>query len=48
VYRVSGTGQTSKIVEGVPAPADIGYDARRNRVLIPEFNDNAVLIRPVG
>lgn len=48
VYRVTGTGGVSKLIEGVPAPADIGYDAQRNRVLIPEFNDNAVLIRPVG
>lgn len=48
VYRVNGIGDVSKLAEGVPAPADIGYDAKRNRVLIPEFNDNAVLIRPVG
>ncbi|MGD8277703.1 MAG: hypothetical protein PVH00_06740 [Gemmatimonadota bacterium] len=48
VFRVSGSGQVSKVVEGIPAPAGIGYDATRNRVLIPEFNDDAVLIRPVG
>jgi len=48
VYRVSGTGQLSKLVEGVAAPAGIGYDATRNRVLIPQFSDDAVLIRPVG
>lgn len=34
-------------VEGVEAPADIGYDARRGRVLIPLFNEGTVLILTV-
>jgi sugar lactone lactonase YvrE len=48
VYRVGSGGAVSRLIEGVPAPADIGYDARRNRVLIPLFLDNKVLIRPAG
>ena len=36
------TGQEVKIITGVPSPADIGYDAKRNRVLIPVFTGNRV------
>lgn len=34
------TGQEVKLITGVPSPADIGFDAKRNRVLIPIFNGN--------
>jgi hypothetical protein len=30
-------------VDSVPTPADIGFDARRNRVLIPLFSENRVV-----
>jgi hypothetical protein len=43
IYRLSG-GQTEEVVSGVDAPADIGYDSKRNRVLIPLFNADAVVI----
>jgi len=36
------TGQEVKLITGVPSPADIGYDAKRNRVLIPIFSGNRV------
>ena len=36
------TGQEVKVITGVPSPADIGYDAKRNRVLIPIFQGNRV------
>ncbi len=36
------TGQQVKVISGVPSPADIGYDAKRNRVLIPIFSGNRV------
>src|SRR2546430_11815559 len=36
------TGQEVKVVTGVPSPADIGYDAKRNRLLIPIFTGNRV------
>jgi hypothetical protein len=48
VYRVGRDGKVTKAVTGVEAPADIGYDARRNRVLVPLFNANEVLIHPLG
>lgn len=35
---------STKIITGVPTPADIGYDAKRNRVLIPIFSGNRVEI----
>lgn len=43
VYRfVNGAG--TAVIKGVPSPADIGYDAKRNRVLIPIFTGNRVEI----
>lgn len=50
VYRawVSDRNAEVKIVvEGVPSPADIGYDTRRGRVLIPVFTEDRLVIRPV-
>ena len=47
VYRITRTGGVEAVLEGVSAPADIGYDAMRNRVLIPLFNDGAVHIVPL-
>lgn len=41
VSRYAG-GQSSHLVKGVPSPADIGYDARRNRLLVPIFTGNRV------
>jgi len=36
------TGQEVKLITGIAGPADIGYDAKRNRVLIPVFPGNRV------
>ncbi|HKG91520.1 MAG TPA: SMP-30/gluconolactonase/LRE family protein [Gemmatimonadaceae bacterium] len=35
-------GRVTPLVRGVNAPADIGYDTKRNRVAVPLFNDNRV------
>lgn len=43
VYRFAG-GQGTNVIKGVQSPADIGYDAKRHRVLIPVFMGNAVEI----
>jgi len=48
VYRIDPTGGTARVVTGVPSPASIGYDATRDRVLIPIFTGNRVEIRPVS
>lgn len=34
------TGQEVRLISGVAAPADIGYDAKRNRLLIPLLTGN--------
>ncbi len=43
VYRYA-VGQGTKLITGVQSPADIGYDAKRKRVLIPVFMGNTVEI----
>ncbi|MGH2373739.1 MAG: SMP-30/gluconolactonase/LRE family protein [bacterium] len=45
VYRVARDGMAKPVVENVKAPADIGYDGKRSRVLIPLFMDNKVVIQ---
>lgn len=47
VYRVASDGSVSEVVTGVEAPADLGWDAARQRVLIPLFMGNAVEIREI-
>lgn len=47
VFRVEADGTAAQVVQNVKAPADIGYDRKRNRVLIPLFQDNRVLIQPL-
>ncbi len=36
------------VADGIEAPADIGYDASRRRVLVPLFNGDAVLVKDVS
>lgn len=43
VSRIDSAAVT-KLVTGVPSPADIGYDAKRHRLLIPVFSGNRVEI----
>ena len=46
VYR--GKGNAFKpIVENVDSPADIGYDVKRHRLLVPHFMENVVTIHDV-
>lgn len=45
VHRVDAEGNVTRVLEGVEAPADLGYDAGRNRVLVPLFMANTVLIQ---
>ena len=47
VYWLRADGTVAPLVEGVEAPADIGYDASRDRVLIPLFRANEVMILEV-
>jgi sugar lactone lactonase YvrE len=47
VYLIDADGQVSVLFGDLPAPADIGYDAQRQYVLIPFFNGNKVEARPL-
>jgi hypothetical protein len=45
VYRVGESGETAKVLDDVESPADIGYDGKRNRVLVPLLQKNEVRIK---
>jgi sugar lactone lactonase YvrE len=42
VYKGKLNDKFEAVITGVKAPADIGYDTKRKRVLVPRFMDNAV------
>jgi sugar lactone lactonase YvrE len=42
VYRGRPGGAFDVVVPGVKAPADIGYDTKRGRVLVPLFQDSMI------
>ena len=41
-------GTMTNALEGIEAPADIGYDASRNRVLVPLFNANRAVLHSLS
>lgn len=47
VYRGSPGGTFIAVVENVDTPADLGYDTRRRRLLLPHFNGNKVTIHEI-
>ena len=47
VYRGKPGGAFAAVIENVNSPADIGYDTKRHRVLIPHFMDNIVTVHPL-
>jgi hypothetical protein len=48
VFEGAAQGPFAEKVTGVPSPADIGYDAKRDRLLVPLFEGNAIEIHPLG
>jgi sugar lactone lactonase YvrE len=42
VYRLDAKGNATEVVKNVKAPADIGWDSKRKRILVPRFMDNRV------
>jgi hypothetical protein len=44
VYRGTLGGSFEAVVWGVSAPADIGFDSKRSRILVPRFMDNLVQV----
>jgi len=47
VYRGKPGGAFTAVIENVNSPADIGYDTKRKRVLIPHFMDSIVTVHPL-
>lgn len=47
VYVGPHTGPFEPLITGVNAPADIGYDTKRDRVLVPLFNDHEIQLHPL-
>jgi hypothetical protein len=44
VHLVSADGEISTIAEGIGTPGDLGYDAVRNRLLVPISDQNRLLV----
>lgn len=47
IYGIDNDGRVTTLFSPVTAPADIGFDPVRQRVLIPRFQDNQVEARPL-
>ena len=47
IYRGKPGGEWKAVVEGVESPADIGWDSKRKRALIPLFIGNSVILQPL-
>ncbi len=47
IYRSKGDGPIEPIVNRMTSPADIGYDAKRNRLLIPLLTKHMLVIHPL-
>ncbi|MBA4071136.1 MAG: hypothetical protein C0497_04760 [Gemmatimonas sp.] len=45
---VFANGTSSTLVKGLPSPADIGYDTKRQRLAVPLFNDGKVVFIALG
>lgn len=44
IFRGTTDGTFQPVIQNVDAPADIGFDSKRNRVLVPHFMENRVTI----
>jgi hypothetical protein len=42
VFKGKLGGTFEPVIHGVKGPADIGFDSKRNRVLVPRFVENAI------
>jgi sugar lactone lactonase YvrE len=47
VFRGKAGGEWKAAVENVKSPADIGWDSKRKRLLIPSFQGNSVILNPL-
>jgi SMP-30/Gluconolactonase/LRE-like region len=46
VYRIHADAEPEIALRNLPSPADIGYDARRNRLLVPLMTVNRLELHP--
>jgi len=44
IHLVDASGQPSTLAEGIGTPGDLGYDAVRNRLLVPIADQNRLLV----
>jgi sugar lactone lactonase YvrE len=44
VYAVQGDSAMTRLITGLEAPADLGIDAKRGRIMVPLFNQNRVVV----
>ncbi len=44
IYRGKPGGEFTSFIDDVKSPADIGFDAKRNRVLVPLFSEHEVRV----
>jgi len=47
VYRGSPSGPFAALVENIDSPADLGYDSKRRRLVVPHFMENKVTFHDV-
>ena len=47
VFRGTPGGSFAPVIQNVTAPADIGYDSKRQLVVIPHFTENRVSFHPL-
>ena len=47
IYRGLPGGEFKEVISGIPSPADIGLDSKRNALLIPIFQKSAVQFVPL-
>jgi hypothetical protein len=47
LYRGKPGGAWKEIATGIESPADIGYDPKRKKILIPSFMGNTITLLPV-
>ena len=45
VYRKSTGGKFEPLIEKLSSPADMGFDTKRKRLLIPVLNEHALVIQ---
>ena len=48
IYRGKPGGEFVPVITDVKSPADIGFDQKRNRVLVPLFTENALQFHSLG